>query len=102
MTEGLAQAPDVAPAAPAAASAPLRLDGEVLRRALRASKSPVRQMAEAGSTPLATGPAGADERRAQAVARTVKPDCFANSGGLLLLTPLVAAYQLARDTCRIR
>jgi hypothetical protein len=80
----------------------LRLDGEVLRQALRASKSPVRQMAEAGSTPLPTGPAGADERRAEAVARTVKPDCLPPGGTYGLLTPLVAAYKMATDTCRNR
>lgn len=91
-----------APAPARPASAPLRLDRHVLREASRASRSAVQQMAEASGQPAGDGPVGADQRLADSVARTVKPDCLPPGGTHGLFTPLVAAYRMATDTCRNR
>jgi hypothetical protein len=95
-------APALAPAPARPASAPLRLDRHVVREASRASRSAVQQMAEASGQPAGDGPVGADQRLADSVARTVKPDCLPPGGTHGLFTPLVAAYRMATDTCRNR
>jgi hypothetical protein len=93
----------VAAVAPArAASAPLRLDRSVVREASRASRSSVQQMGEAAGQTAGDAPVSGSERLAESVARTVKPDCLPPGGTYGLFTPLVAAYKLATDTCRIR
>ena len=90
------------PAPARAASAPLRLDRSVVREASRASRSSVQQMAEAAGQTAGDAPVSGSERLADSVARTVKPDCLPPGGTYGLLTPLVAAYKMATDTCRNR
>lgn len=92
----------VAPVPPRAASAPLRLDGSVIREASRASRSPVRQMADASGRPAGDEPVGAREKLADGVAKTVKPECFPAGGTHGLLSPLYSAYLIATDQCRTR
>jgi hypothetical protein len=92
----------VAPVPPRAASAPLRLDGSVVREASRASRSPVHQMAEASGRPAGDAPVGADQKLADGVARSVKPECFPAGGTAGLLSPLYSAYLIATDKCRTR
>lgn len=91
-----------APAPAGAASAALRLDRAVVREASRASRSAVQQMADASGQPAGDAPSGANQRLAESVARSVKPDCLPPGGTYGLLTPIVAAYQLATDRCRPR
>ena len=86
----------------AASTPPLRLDRSVVREASRASRSTVQQMAEASGQPAGDGPVSAEQRLANSVARTVKPDCLPPGGTHGLLTPIVAAYKIATDTCRNR
>lgn len=90
------------PAPARAASAPLRLDRSVVREASRTSRSSVQQMAEAAGQTAGDAPVSGSERLADSVARTVKPDCLPPGGAYGLLTPLVAAYKMATDTCRNR
>lgn len=102
---GAASAAGVAAAAPVpprAASAPLRLDGSVIREANRASRSTVHQMAEASGRPAGDEPVGASQRLADGVAKSVKPDCFPPGGTAGLLSPLYSAYLIATDKCRTR
>jgi hypothetical protein len=82
----------------------LRLDGSVIREASRASRSAVQQMAEASGRPAGDAPVGADQKLADGVARSVKPDCFPPGGaaGAGLLAPFVSAYLIATDKCRSR
>lgn len=91
-----------APAPAGAASAALRLDRAVVREASRASRSAVQQMADARGQPAGDDPSGVNQRLAESVARSVKPDCLPPGGAAGLLTPIVAAYQLATDRCRPR
>jgi hypothetical protein len=90
------------PAAPAApASAPLRLDAAVIREAHRASKGPMRQLAEASGTYTGTQPVSKEEKLAAAVADTGKPDCVGkDSGGSGLLSPIVMVYLAVRGQCK--
>lgn len=85
-----------------AASAALRLDRAVVREASRASRSAVQQMADASGRPAGDAPAGAEQRLADSVARTLQPDCMPPGGTHGLLTPFVAAYKIATDQCRHR
>ena len=94
--------PVLVPVPVRAASAPLRLDRSVVREASRASRSSVQQMAEAAGQTAGDAPVSGSERLADSVARTVKPDCLPPGGTYGLLTPLVAAYKMATDTCRNR
>ena len=59
-------------------------------------------MAEASGQQAGDAPVGAQQRLAESVARTVKPDCLPPGGAHGLLTPFVAAYKIATDTCRNR
>lgn len=81
-----------------AASAPLRLDPEVLREAYRASKSALRQMGESSGAYLGEPAVSREEQLARAVARTEKSDCLRPGGSLL--SALVVAYELLREQCK--
>ncbi|MFO1288631.1 MAG: hypothetical protein U1F49_20220 [Rubrivivax sp.] len=80
------------------ASAPLRLDASVLRRAAIDSKSEVRALAEASGTYVGDAPLSGQERLAQGVARTGKPDCLRQGGSLLDV--FVIAFQAFGDKCK--
>jgi hypothetical protein len=81
------------------ASAPLRLDGPVLREAAGQSKSAVQQMADASGQSLDTPRATASEKLAAGVERTVKHDCLAPGNSLLDLP--VRIYQAATAHCKL-
>jgi hypothetical protein len=81
------------------ASAPLRLDGSVLREAAGQSKSAVQQMADASGQPPDTQRATASEKLAAGVERTVKPDCLAPGASLLELP--IRLFQAATAKCKV-
>jgi hypothetical protein len=82
------------------ASAPLRLDGSVLRQAAGESKSAVQQMADAsGQSPDTQRPSAA-EKLATGVQRTGKPDCLAPGGGDLRET-VARIYQTITAKCKL-
>jgi hypothetical protein len=81
------------------ASAPLRLDGSVLRQAASESKSAVQQMADASGQSPDTQHASAAEKLAAGVQRTGKPDCLAPGASLLDLP--VRIYQAATSRCKL-
>jgi hypothetical protein len=99
--KSLSPSPAAALQPPTPASAPLRLDAHVLREAHRASKSPMRQLADASGAYTSTGPVSKEEKLAQAVADTGKPDCVGkDSGGAGLLSPIVMVYLAVRGQCK--
>jgi hypothetical protein len=82
------------------ASAPLRLDGSVLRQAAGESKSAVQQMADASGQSPDTQRASAAEKLATGVQRTGKPDCLAPGGGDLRET-VARIYQTITAKCKL-
>jgi hypothetical protein len=81
------------------ASAPLRLDGSVLRHAAGESKSAVQQLADASGRSPDTQRASVTEKLAAGVQRTGKPDCLAPGASLLDLP--VRIYQAATSRCKV-
>ncbi|MFO1298106.1 MAG: hypothetical protein U1F25_17680 [Rubrivivax sp.] len=76
----------------------MRLDASVLRRAASDSKSEVRALAEASGAYVGDAPLSGQERLAQGVARTGKPDCLRQGGSLLDV--FVIAFQAFGDKCK--
>lgn len=95
---GIAVAAESTPPPKDAASAPLRLDASVLRRAASDSKSEIRTLAEASGTYVGDAAMSGQERLAQGVARTAKPDCLRQGGSLLDV--FVIAFQAFGDKCK--
>lgn len=96
-----ASAAAAATAAARPASAPLRLDAQVLREAALASKSAVRRLGDASGTYRGDGPVSRSEQLGRSVAETAKSDCVGkDSGGAGLLSPLVMAYLAATGKCK--
>ena len=89
---------DPVPEPERAASAPLRLDDQVIREASRASRSEARRLADASGVHLADARPSKQERLAASVAGTGKPACLEPGGSLLSI--FVIAYQAAREACR--
>ncbi|MFO1220084.1 MAG: hypothetical protein U1E89_17080 [Burkholderiaceae bacterium] len=87
-----------ATAAAPAASAPLQLGPAVIREAHRASKGAARRMAEASGADLDDNAVSRQERLAESVERTAKPDCL--RAGSSLLSVFVVAYELFSDRCK--
>lgn len=94
--------PTVAEAPPAAASAPpppLRLGPEVMRRAARDSLDETRRLAAEAGTPLDIAHS-ANQKLADAVKESGKPDCIGpDAGGSLLSIPVIA-YKMLTQHCR--
>jgi hypothetical protein len=87
-------------AASSPASAALRLDGNVLRRAALVSEGTIRRMARNSGTELDSPRPDKAARLAAAVAETAIPDCLApNAGGSLLSIPLIAVAAI-RGQCK--
>lgn len=79
-----------APAEALAASAPLRLDAETLRRAIAGSAGPIQQMARRGGAELDSPRATRSQALADMIAEKGVADCLApNAGGSLLSAPLL-------------
>ncbi len=83
-----------------AASQPLKLDAQTLSTAARASRSGLRQLAEAGTGTLGSEPLSESERLAQSVAKTGKSDCLGANAGGSLLSVFVIAFQAAKGQCK--
>ncbi len=91
-----AQAPD----ATDAASAPLKLDRDTLRRAIAGARSPTRRMADAAGAEMDTEVISSGKALERDVARSVKPGCFEPNAGGSLLSPIFIAIAMARDRCK--
>ena len=79
-----------APAEALAASAPLRLDAETLRRAIAGSAGPIQQMARRSGAELDSPRATRSQALADMIAEKGVADCLApNAGGSLLSAPLL-------------
>ena len=79
-----------APAEALAASAPLRLDAQTLRRAIAGSAGPIQQMARRSGAELDSPRATRSEVLADTIAEKGVSDCLApNAGGSLLSAPLL-------------
>ncbi len=90
--------PSITPPEPPA-SAPLRLDGSVLRQAAGQSKSAVQQLADGSGNSLDTPRATASEKLAAGVESAVKPDCLAPAVSLLDLP--IRIFQAATQRCKV-
>jgi hypothetical protein len=93
--EASAQAPLTAQAVEVPASAPLRLDGLVLRRAALdgAGTTPAQMAARQAGRSVPESP---QQALGSAMARSARPDCISpNEGGSLLLLPKLALDALA-------
>lgn len=83
-----------------AASAPLRLDAQLVRRAIAGAEGSVRALARGAGAELDSPRFTEAEHRASAVARTAVPDCLApNANGSLLSAPAIA-YAAITGKCR--
>lgn len=82
------------------ASAPLRMDAQVIRHASAASKSAVRRMAESSAAYFGDAPTPRSRKLADGVAAAAKPDCLAPHGGGSLLSAFVIAYLATTDKCK--
>ena len=91
---------NVAETVTGAASAPLKLDAQVIRSASLASKSDVRKMAEASGSYIGNQPISDTEKQSRAIARSAKEDCLGPNSGGSLLSVLVIAYMAASSKCK--
>ena len=79
-----------APAEALAASAPLRIDGQTIGRAIAGSQGNIRQMARRGGAELDSPRPSRSETLADTIAGNGVPDCLApNAGGSLLSAPIL-------------
>ena len=88
------------PAESPAASAPLRIDPQTIRRAIAGTEGNIQQMARRSGVELDSPRASHSEVLAGTVAETVVPDCLAPKGGGSLLSAPVLLLMAIQGKCK--
>jgi hypothetical protein len=91
------------PSVDVAASAPppkLDLDANVIRQAIRDSKSANRRLADASGTYFGDDPVSKGEALGKEVAKAGKDDCIRPDENASILSAIVIAYNAIREKCK--